>query len=191
MLDHLFTSFAVPSIPQLHESLLGVHVRATDLDDGSFHANLVCGIGDKSNDITDVHPFIKFDEPMSSVKVHAINTSTGDVVWDAQYNLGGKQELARDLPASSGTAPDWHKICTPRGEMENYRIEIKGCGNVSGPFNSQVSFTSDNSTTVELPARRPMDPLPSRVGPSPTPAITVPIRPDDFNPLKYIKYQFS
>jgi len=190
MIDHIFSSFAVPSIPQLHESLLGVHIQSTDIDYGSFHSNLVCGMGDQPGELANVHPSITFDEPISTVDVHATNSSTGEVVWDAKFALAGTKELTRDLPATGGTAPSWHKICTIPGKAENFRIDLVVNGVNSGPFKSQISFTSDNATAVQVPSDRAMEPRPSRVGPSPTPAVTVPIRPDDFDPRKYMKIPF-
>lgn len=174
----------MPSIPQLHESTLGLHVQGTDIDDGSFNADLVCGAGDKPWDIAKVHPSITFDEPLVSAKVHAENTSTGKVVWDATYNLGSKKELARELVSDNGTNPSWTKICTPAGKFEGYKIDIDAVGSVSGPFKSFVYFSSDNSHAAKVPMRYNIF-EPNRLSRQPDPHVSVPIRPEDFNPIKF------
>ena len=184
-----WTSFAVPTIPQLHESTLGMHVQGTDIDDGSFNAGLVCGATDKPWEVTRIHPSITFDEPIVSVKVHAKNTSTGKVVWDATYNLGSKKELPGDVVSESGTQPSWIKICTPNGTSEGYKISLDAVGTQSGPFKSSIHFSSDNAHTVKVP--RMFDPtLPPRSSRYPDPHVTVPIRSEDFDPRKYAKIPF-
>ncbi len=174
-----WTSFAVPSVPQLHESTLGMHVVGTDIDDGAFNADLVCGTTDKPWDIAKVHPSITFDEPVVSATVHAENTSTGKVVWDAIYSLGSKKELARDLASESGRQPSWLKISSPPGESEGYKIDIDAVGAVSGPFKTSVYFTSDNAHVAKVPNEfNPI--LPWKHSRQPDPHMTVPIRQDDF-----------
>ena len=185
-----WTSFAVPSVPQLHESTLGMHVMGTDIDDGSFNADLVCGTTDKPWDVAKVHPSIRFDEPMISAKVHAENTSTGKVVWDAIYSLGSKKELPRDLASDSGTQPSWIKICTPAGKSEGYKISIDGVGAKSGSFKSSLFFSSDNSHSAKVPEQYNPS-LPWKHSRQPDPHITVPIRPNDFNPIKYANFVFK
>ena len=185
-----WTSFAVPSIPQLHESTLGMHVMGTDIDDGSFHADLVCGSTDKPGDLATVHPSFTFDEPMVSAKVHAENSSTGKVIWDAIYSLGSKKELTRDLVSDSGSQPSWIKICTPPGHTEGYKVSIEGVGAVSGPFNTSVLFSSDNAHVAKVPRDFNTN-LPWKPSRQPDMHVTVPIRPDDFNPIKYSNSVFK
>lgn len=185
--DHLFTCFdGVPGIPQLHESILGLHIKSSDIDDGSFNGSLVCSTGDRPGSISSVHPSITFDEPITSLEVVASGASRGDVVWDATYSLGGKPELPRDLPAVAGNVPSWLKICTPKGELENYTIEMKAVGAKSGPFQTTLSFTSANDTSVALPDKSMPLRLPGPQPSNPDPPPYLSIRPDDFNPRRFI-----
>lgn len=173
----------IPTIPQLHEGVLGPHVVSTDLDSGSFNANLVCGPHDKPGTLASAHPFIKFDIPIQSLRLLAKSTLTGKVIWDGSYGLGGSQELPRDAVAAGGAHPTWEKICTPNGAIENYRIDISAEGGPSGHFDSSVTFSSNNAHTVQTSklmfAKKPKLPKIPELPP------TVPILPDDMNPIKY------
>ena len=175
----------IPTIPQLHESLLGPHVASTDIDNGSFGASLVCDIHDKPGTLSSAHPGIKFDEPIQNLRVVAKDTASGKVVWNASYFLGGSKELSKTATAVGGAQPSWTKICTPNGALESYKIDINGSGANSGDFNSNIFFTSNNAHTVRLP--KVMFPTrPSLIQRPPNQPPIVPISPLDFNPLQYL-----
>ena len=174
----------VPSIPQLHEGLLGPHVTETDLDSGSFNGSLVCAANDKPGALSQFHPSIKFDEPIYALRVVAKSVPSGSVVWDASYSLEGAKELPAKAHALGGAQMDWKKICTPAGDVENYKIDINADGGTSGTFSSSVSFTSNNANSVKLseflfPTR------PTIARPPENPPI-IPINPTDLNPYKYM-----
>ena len=175
----------IPAVPQIHEGLLGAHVVSTDLDKGSAHAALVCGPNDKVPMFVNVHPAIKFDEPMASVGVRVVGGPTNKVIWDAQYNLGGLKELKADAVAGGGSVPNWTQICTNPGAIEQYKMIIKGTGMSSGPFESISTFTSNNAQAVQIPyfvfPKRPVYPG------VPKPAVAVPFNAaHDLNPMSYL-----
>jgi hypothetical protein len=185
MFDHVSTSFAVPSVPQLSEGLLGSHIVSTDLDDGSFRGNLVCD-SSRTGGVTPAHPAIRFDVPLDSVHVKVVKEGgTGGPVWDAQFTLGGAKELEADIKSVNGA--QWEKICTPRGGIETYRADIEGTDSMGRNVKTHFTFSSDNNHVVEVPFRA----MASRVPPSPMDKKpTVQIRPGDFNPLKYMPKKF-
>lgn len=176
----------IPSVPQLHESLLGPHVLKTDLDRGAFNSVLVCGPHDKPGALASVHPAIKFDEPVTDLKIKVVNVPSGRVVWDAFLDAGGSQKLPANTPVAGGPVPMWKKICTPQGESELYRMSITGTGGKSGQFDTSVTFTANNAHVVKLPVPFKEIAKKDLTKPLPKPAVTVPLWPDDFNPIKYL-----
>ena len=174
----------VPSIPQLHEGLLGPHIVGSDIDNGSFNANLVCGVNDKPGVVAATHPSIKFDEPIYDMRVIAKALPSGRVLWDAFYSLGGSKELTSKTEAVGGAVPHFSKICTPQGDIENYKIDVSANGQSSGNFDSSISFTSNNAHTLKLSEflfpKRPTLPRPPDNPP------IVPLDPTDLNPYKYM-----
>ncbi len=171
-------------IPQLHESLLGPHVVGTDIDSGSFNNTLVCGVHDKPGALASTHPAIKFDQPIQDLRVVAKSVLTGKVLWDASFGLGGAKELTADAKAAGGFQPVWNKVCTQPGDVENYRIDISANGQVSGQFDTSVSFTSNNDHTVQL--SKFLFPTKPKLANLPRNPPMVPIDPTDFIPYKYM-----
>lgn len=175
----------IPSIAQLHDGLLGAHIQSTDLDRGSANAVLVCGPNDTVPMFTKVHPSIKFDEAMGDVGVQVVGGPAGKVIWDTHYALAGKKVLPADAEAAGGKVPNWTKICTPRGAVEQYKMIIQGTGLKSGQFTSSSTFTANNAQAVQLPhfvfPRKPFHPG------VPQPAVIAPFNAErDFNPLSYL-----
>lgn len=177
----------IPEIPQLHEGLLGLHIKSTDIDNGSLNANLVCGPLDKLGAKSMLHPAIEFDEPMNSVKIQVAGPD-GTKIWDASYAMNGKTQLSQNAPASGGTAPQWSKICTGRGVNEVFTMRISGNGVRSGNFETSVIFTSNNSLAVKIPPATPY----SRVSPPfprlPPGPIIIGLSPQELNPISYVKF---
>ena len=184
LLLYSLVAMVVPEIPQLHESLVGLHIKSTDIDSGSFNSSLVCSQHDKPGAVTAIHPGIKFDQPVNDLRVMATGGTAGKIIWDAKYNLAGKSELVKSAVAVGGDVPQWTKVCTPSGDMELYTIQMTANGAKSGVFNTSVSFTANNGMAVQVP-RRFMVQLPIPAG-QPANPIIVPVNPDDFNPLKFL-----
>lgn len=180
--------FQSPGIPQLHESTLGLHIKSTNLDQESNTATLVCSQTEKDGVTAGaVHPEITFNEPMQDLHVLAAGGPKGKIVWDAFFNLNGKTVLTKQAVPTTGMVPQWNKICTPPGEMEQYNMFITGTSTKSGPIQTSISFTSDNGLGVELPAKTLMVRVPLPGG-NPLAPVIVPIRPQtDLNPLNYLQ----
>ena len=177
----------VPEIPQLHEGLLGLHIKSTDIDSGSLNGNLVCGPFDVPGAKSALHPSIEFDEPMNFIKVKA-TAPDGKSVWDASYGMNGKTILPQDAPPNGGIAQQWNKICTGRGVNEAYTISINGNGVKSGDFDTSMTFTSNNALAARTPEVLPIQklvPPPPRMPPGP---IAVRLTPNELNPLTYVKF---
>jgi hypothetical protein len=173
----------IPTVPQLHASLLGPHISSTDIDRGSFNANLVCGPHETPGTLAGTHPSIKFDQPIQDLRVIAKSVKSGRVMWDASYVLGGSKELLSSAQAAGGAKPVWTKVCTEPGNVENYKIDIVANGQ-KGQFNSSVSFTSNNAHVVQLsdflfPQKPDLPKLPADPP-------TIKIDPHDFLPYKYM-----
>lgn len=175
----------VPEIPQLHEGLLGLHVKSTDIGEGSFSGNLVCTEFDKLNSVSSTHPGIKFDQPIAALTVKAISVPTGKIVWDARYDLNGKDELLNNQ-MGGGDEPMWRKVCTPRGAIEEYRIDMQANGMKSGPFRSSITFTSNNGLSAEVPGRSQGFHAYAKLPLVPKGPAIVHVDPSDLNPMKFL-----
>ena len=177
----------IPEIPQLHEGLLGLHVKSTDIDNGSFNGNLVCGPLDNQGAKSGLHPSIEFDEPMNTVNIQ-VSAPDGAKLWDATYAMNGKALLSQDAQAIGGSVPRWLKICTPRGVNELYTMRIVGNGVKSGTFKTSIVISSNNSLAVRTPEMPIISNAASRLPRLPPGPILVRLTPNELNPMTYVNF---
>jgi hypothetical protein len=92
------------------------------------------------------HPFLEFDQPLGRVHVHLENPATGDVKWDAVYNLENTNKLKPNATPISGARPNMFTMCPPRDET--YKVDGLTAGQQTPPTAYQLDVWREGNGFV-------------------------------------------